>query len=336
MTRPAKTNGDVNKTAPKPFIFVLMPFDQEFDDIYKFGIKGAAEDVLAYAERVDEQLYTEGILERIFNQINKADVIVADMTGRNANVFYEVGYAHALDKVVLLLTQKVEDIPFDLQHRPHIIYGGRIEKLRTDLAERLKWAIEEAKLRSSEEEGFYSLIVSLGGLTLSEDAKFSEVPSYAFSLKKDSRGQLIFHVRNDGPDISDTISHIYLLTEENCPAKLEHQENYFAVSGFGQRYGAPQAYSTALKTSEMDQKNLGLSKQYRIAGSLSSIPRGAVESLSVLLVLDQTLTESNSSKFLLRLHTDRGPLDYRFKVTFLPTEDPMRAIPAKPDESSSQ
>ncbi|MDQ3818776.1 MAG: nucleoside 2-deoxyribosyltransferase, partial [Acidobacteriota bacterium] len=97
--------GDENvSTAPKPFIFVLMPFDEQFSDIYKFGIKGAADDVGAYAERVDEQIFTEGILDRIFNQISKADIVVADMTGRNPNVFYEVGYAHALGKKVILLT----------------------------------------------------------------------------------------------------------------------------------------------------------------------------------------------------------------------------------------
>jgi len=78
-------------TTPKPLVFVLMPFDSSFDDIYKFGIKGAAEDSGAYAERIDEQIFSEGILDRVFNQINKADVIVADMTGRNPNVFYEVG-----------------------------------------------------------------------------------------------------------------------------------------------------------------------------------------------------------------------------------------------------
>ena len=74
-------------TAPKPFVFVLMPFLSQFDDIYKFGIKGASEDAGAYCERVDEQMFVEGILDRIFNQISKADVIIADMTGRNANVF---------------------------------------------------------------------------------------------------------------------------------------------------------------------------------------------------------------------------------------------------------
>lgn len=69
---------DARATAPKPFVFVLMPFTAEFGDVYEFGIKGAAADLGAYAERVDEQLFLEDILDRIFNQISKADVIVAD------------------------------------------------------------------------------------------------------------------------------------------------------------------------------------------------------------------------------------------------------------------
>jgi Nucleoside 2-deoxyribosyltransferase len=134
-------------TGPKPSVFVLMPFGKEFNDTYKFGIKGAAEDVGAYAERVDEQMFAEGILERVLNQINKADVIVADMTGRNPNVFYEVGYAHALNRVVVLLTQRADDIPFDLKHHQHLVYKGEISTLRTMLAGRLTWAIEESRRR---------------------------------------------------------------------------------------------------------------------------------------------------------------------------------------------
>lgn len=115
-----------------------MPFSENFSDIYEFGIKGACTDVGVYCERVDEQVFLGSMLDRIYNQISRADLLVADMTGRNPNVFYEVGYAHALGKNVILLTQQVEDIPFDLKHFPHIVYGAQIKELRTELARRVK------------------------------------------------------------------------------------------------------------------------------------------------------------------------------------------------------
>ena len=69
----------------------------------------------------------------------KADLIVADLTGRNPNVFYETGYAHALNKRVILLTQRAEDIPFDLKDYPHVVYGGRIFQLKPELEKRIRW-----------------------------------------------------------------------------------------------------------------------------------------------------------------------------------------------------
>jgi len=129
-------------TQPKKFCFVLMPFDSDFDDIYKLGIKQSCIDAGAYCERVDEQIYKESILERIYNQISKADIIIADMTNRNPNVFYEVGYAHALGKTTILLTNNSEDIPFDLKHYSHIIYDNKIIKLKEELTTRIKWCVE--------------------------------------------------------------------------------------------------------------------------------------------------------------------------------------------------
>jgi hypothetical protein len=135
-------------TQPKPFVFVLMPFDKSFDDIYKLGIKATCDEAGAYSERVDEQQYDGSILERVYNQISKADLLIADMTGRNPNVFYEVGYAHALGKRVILLTQRSEDIPFDLKHYPHLIYGGSVSNLKDQLYSKVKWATENPKERS--------------------------------------------------------------------------------------------------------------------------------------------------------------------------------------------
>jgi Nucleoside 2-deoxyribosyltransferase len=134
--------------SPSMFAFVLMPFSNEFDDIYKYGIKETAESLDMVAERVDEQIYSEGILERIYRQIETADLVIADMTNQNPNVFYEVGYAHAKGKQCILLTQRSDDIPFDLKHHRHIVYGASIFELKNKLFADLKWAktqIEIAK-----------------------------------------------------------------------------------------------------------------------------------------------------------------------------------------------
>ena len=122
------------------FAFVLMPFDKEFNDLYKFGIKEPAAALGILAERVDEQIFSEGILDRIYRQIETADIIIAEMTDQNPNVFYEVGYAHGKDKICILSTALAEDIPFDLKHKRHIVHGNSINTLRDRLAEELTWA----------------------------------------------------------------------------------------------------------------------------------------------------------------------------------------------------
>jgi hypothetical protein len=124
-------------------VFVLMPFSEEFNDIYFSGIKPAVEDCGLICERVDEQHFTDPILKKIFENIKKARFIVAEMTGKNPNVYYEVGYAHATSKPVILLTQDLKDIPFDLKDRPHINYGGDIAMLKQRLSERLISLIEQ-------------------------------------------------------------------------------------------------------------------------------------------------------------------------------------------------
>ncbi|MCC6006124.1 MAG: hypothetical protein JJU40_00420 [Rhodobacteraceae bacterium] len=134
----------------KPFAFVLMPFDKSFDDIYQLGIKAVCSELSIVAERVDEQFYNETMLERIYRQIENADFIIADMSGKNPNVFYEVGYAHAKKKMCALITKESGDIPFDLRHHAHIIYGGNIVDLKDGLRPRLQWMKEELERRKKE------------------------------------------------------------------------------------------------------------------------------------------------------------------------------------------
>jgi nucleoside 2-deoxyribosyltransferase len=123
----------------KPFAFVLMPFGAEFSDIYKLGIQDVCKALGVVAERVDEQTFSETILERIYRQIEAADFIIADMSGRNPNVFYEVGYAHAKGKLCILLTQDASDIPFDLKHHRHLVYGSSISAFKDRLKTEVEW-----------------------------------------------------------------------------------------------------------------------------------------------------------------------------------------------------
>lgn len=117
----------------KPFVFVLMPFSDQFTDIYRSAILPACNQAGADCERVDEQIFDENIVARIYNQIAEADIIVAEMTGRNPNVYYETGYARALNKKIILLTDNAEDIPFDLKPYKHVVYEGKISVLRPEL-----------------------------------------------------------------------------------------------------------------------------------------------------------------------------------------------------------
>lgn len=61
-------------------------------------------------------------MEDVWRGINEAGIIVADLTGRNANVFYETGIAHTLGKEVILLTQDRDEKPFDISHLRYIFY----------------------------------------------------------------------------------------------------------------------------------------------------------------------------------------------------------------------
>ena len=132
--------GSVEDTKPKMFVFVLMPFTEKFTDLYELGVRQACKDAGAHCERVDETFFQEGILDRVYNQISKADAIVAIMTDRNPNVFYEVGYAHALGKRVCLVTSTAEEIPFDLKYYPHVVYN-RIAELKTRVQNWVEWCI---------------------------------------------------------------------------------------------------------------------------------------------------------------------------------------------------
>lgn len=306
-------------TAPKPYVFVLMPFDKAFKDAYMYGIKGAAEDVGAYAERLDEQIFTEGMLERIFTQISKADLLVADMTGRNPNVFYEVGYAHALGKIVLLLTQDAGDIPFDLQHRQHIVYGGSIETLREQLCPQLQWAIGESR-RRTKPGASERFSVRIYAVEVPRDGSGQKVPTVEGTTPELSFA-LPIQIRNESVDTMLTITHVYLFCAPDAPVVPCTYSTYQSYTPSTLLMG-PGPYTqfsgrrpTALDSFEANPLDAadGLSKEFRLPLSFTNVPTGAVEAA----YLDFMFREGArlvDGLYRVRVHTASLYQDYTFRM----------------------
>jgi len=106
--------------------FVIMPFAEKLNPIYENIIKPVVTELKLNPLRADEIFKSTPILDDIIHHIKKAKFLIADLTDRNPNVFYELGLAHALNKEVILLSQSLSDIPFDLQHFRIIIYQDSI------------------------------------------------------------------------------------------------------------------------------------------------------------------------------------------------------------------
>jgi hypothetical protein len=115
-------------TRPDPkAVFALMPFGQPWSDrIWTRLIRPIVEEAGLLPVRGDD-LYGHDIMEDIWKGILKARIVIADITDRNPNVFYELGIAHTLGKPVILLTQKLTDIPFDLNRFRHIVYQDNLD-----------------------------------------------------------------------------------------------------------------------------------------------------------------------------------------------------------------
>jgi hypothetical protein len=116
--------------------FIIMPFTDKLNPIYERIIKPVIKDLKLEYLRADEIFTSKPIVEDIWDNVKKARFLIADLTDRNPNVFYELGLAHALNKEVILLTQDINDVPFDLRHFRIIVYQDSIsgaDKLKSTL-----------------------------------------------------------------------------------------------------------------------------------------------------------------------------------------------------------
>ena len=120
----------------KKHIFIAMPFAEEFDDIFHYGIQGAVNNAGYLCERADLESFTGDVMDWVRKRIETADYVIADLTKANANVYLEVGYAWGCRIPTILLAQDSEDLKFDVRGQRCIVYK-RIKDLEEKLSKEL-------------------------------------------------------------------------------------------------------------------------------------------------------------------------------------------------------
>lgn len=119
--------------------FVIMPFAKTFGDVYATIQRavGSVREGQAQCIRLDEVKAAGRITDDLVRELNEAAICIADLTGCNPNVMWEVGYAMALRKPVIFISQDVQALPFDLRLMRTIQYDRHslAESLERHLAE---------------------------------------------------------------------------------------------------------------------------------------------------------------------------------------------------------
>lgn len=105
----------------RDFVFVLTPFHSKFDGVYD-EIKNVCDKADIRCVRGDEQNFKGDIFSHVLRNIVQAKVVIANLSGRNPNVLYELGIAHALDKTTILISNAIDELPADIKSKRIVVY----------------------------------------------------------------------------------------------------------------------------------------------------------------------------------------------------------------------
>lgn len=166
---------ETSSAVPRRMCFVLMPFRTELSPVYA-AVQRACANAGYQCLRADEIDQPGAILVQIMGQIAEAGAVVADVTGGNPNVFYELGIAHVRKENVILLAQDVGQVPFDLRHWRLIDYEnsqyGR-RRLRERLERMIRLLPNESPTIRRDEPDMSTLLQELLRQRMLEDPRSS-------------------------------------------------------------------------------------------------------------------------------------------------------------------
>lgn len=146
--RPRPTVFELSQNPVEPrLVSMMMPFAGEFSRPHQ-AIKNALEAEGYECRRADDFWLHPQIMQDIVELICTSRLVICDLSGKNPNVFYEAGIAHALGKDVILITQSAEDVPFDLRSLRYVTYLNNDEgcaDLATKVVDRVRTVVMLAR-----------------------------------------------------------------------------------------------------------------------------------------------------------------------------------------------
>lgn len=220
-----------------------MPFKPELKEIYTEVYVPVCEKNGFKCWRVDEISKPGSITKDIVDGILDADVVIADLTGKNANVFYELGIAHCAGNKTIMTAQSSADVPFDIANYRVIFYEQTISGCK-DLAKKLDAAIKELLAALDRTNNpFQEAVASRGGIRVHRKTpltKFVNLARVNAPLRSHFQEKGIFYVE-DLPKIDLTdLPGVGRDSRAELAAMLVHADNYDDVEGL-QKFIAKQA-----------------------------------------------------------------------------------------------
>jgi nucleoside 2-deoxyribosyltransferase len=240
---------------PTKKAFVLMPFDQEFKPIYDDLIKPALESAGYEVERADSFMDQRNILRDVVKGISEANLVIADLTAVNPNVFYELGLCHGLRVPTVLITQSLEEVPFDLRSYRVITYSTQFDEVY-----KLKDALREIGERHQRKAITFESPVtdflqvsSRSGLELSglqERSGTGEVHQETPSEEEAGYLDWLVGINTAGEEIAKFLTDITHGVSEYATRMTEHGEAIQAITGNPNPGTAAHAHKIALLASK--------------------------------------------------------------------------------------
>lgn len=200
--------------------FVLMPFGPKFDPIYEEVLRPAIEEIGLVPARADLTYGSRRIMRDVWNGISTARIVIAELTGGNPNVLYELGMAHALGKPFVIITNSMGDVPFDLKELRCIVYDKDHPKWGDSLARNVARTMRSVLEEVNEHGPLFQEIET--------DVEYSKIDPKTSDRNEDTESRIVE---------TQDISGVWKITQkwedtEDCETILSIQQRSHSLSGF--------------------------------------------------------------------------------------------------------